>query len=215
MYKLYCAWTGLNPMPPKRLECFEKLAETTECDIVCVTPSNLDQFLLPEHPLHEAYPYLSETHKADYLRCYLLHFHGGGYTDIKLQSGSWRRAFEDLEKTEDAMVNGYPIGRGHCAPSCVDYWEQIIGTNALLCKPRTPFTQSWYTQILEVLDTHLDELKKHPATYPQAAKWDGHGYPVEWTATNSDIFHKLVVDFLPHVLRTVPMPNLYLETYRY
>ena len=201
-------------MPPKRLECFEKLAETTECDIVCVTSSNIHQFILPEHPLHEAYPYLSETHKADYLRCYLLHFYGGGYTDIKLQSGSWKQAFDDLTNS-DAMVNGYVLEYGHHAPSCVDYWEQLIGTNAIMCKPMTPFTQLWYTSILEVLDDHLEELRKHPATYPQAAKWDGNGYPLEWTATNSDIFHKAVVEFLPFVLRTIPRPNLHLETYRY
>lgn len=201
-------------MPPKRVECFEKLAETTECDIVCITPSNIHQFILPDHPLHEAYPYLSETHKADYLRCYLLHFYGGGYTDIKLQSGSWKQAFDDLEKS-DAMVNGYVLEYGHHDPSCSDKWEQLIGTNAMICKPMTPFTQTWYSKILNILDDHLEELKKHPATYPQAAKWDGNGYPLEWALMTSGTLHKIVIDFSPFVLRTIPRPNLHLDTYRY
>lgn len=214
MYRIYCTWTGTNPMPPKRLECFRKLCESTDCEIVCITPSNLNQFVLSEHPLHSAYPYLSETHKADYLRCYLMHFYGGGYTDIKLQSGSWKKAFDDLYLS-DAIANGYPVSEGHTAPSCMGYWKQLIGTNALICKPRTPFTHAWYSALISVLDNALEDLRKNPSTYPQAAKWDGRGYPLEWTATNSDIFHKIAIEFLPNILRTVPPPNLQLETYRF
>lgn len=213
-YRLYCAWTGSAPMPPARLDCFQRLGPTTDCEIVCITPETLPDYILPEHPLHPAYPYLSETHKADYVRCYLLHFYGGGYTDIKLQSGSWRAAFDDLWAS-DAMVNGYPVAEGHTAPSCLRFWERLIGTNAIICKPNTPFTHAWYTSLVHVLDSHLDALKQHPATHPQAAKWDGLGYPLEWTATNSDIFHPISVAFLPHSLRTLPPPNLRLETYRY
>ena len=53
----------------------------------------LDKYILQEHPLHQSFNYLSETHKADYLRTYFMRFHGGGYSDIKKTSGSWIDSF--------------------------------------------------------------------------------------------------------------------------
>lgn len=206
-------WSGTNEMPPQRVECLRKLQDSTRCKIVYIHPYNLDQFVLPKNPLHPAYPYLSETHKADYFRCYLMHFYGGGYTDIKLQSGSWEDAFRDLDSSS-AYVNGYPVLKEHTKPLHVEHWEKLIGTNAIICKPNTPFTQLWYSKIVEVLDAHLEELIKNPANHPQAAAWDRMGYPLEWTSTNADIFHDVCMLFLDDILRTVPRPNLSLETYR-
>jgi hypothetical protein len=52
-------------------------------EVKVITPTLLPYFVLPDHPLHPAYKFLSAAHKADYLRCYLMHFYGGGYSDIK------------------------------------------------------------------------------------------------------------------------------------
>jgi len=75
------------------------MEEITGCKVCCVYKDDLSKYIL-EHPLHEAYEYLSETHKADYLRTYFMHFYGGGYSDIKRSSGSWLKAFDDLENSD-------------------------------------------------------------------------------------------------------------------
>lgn len=201
-------------MPPRRRECFENLARTTECEIICITPSNLELFVVPDHPLHPAYSYLSETHKADYLRCYLMHFYGGGYTDIKLQSGSWKQAFDDL-KTSDAWINGYPVMHGHTIDACKHDWTNVVGCSALLCKANTEFTREWYSQLLHVLDTKVEELKRNPARHPQAAKWDHQGYPLEWSEILGDIYQPLCLKYKDKILKTLPSPNLELQTYRF
>lgn len=215
MYRIYCAWTGSNPMPPKRLECFQKLTHTTECEIVCITPHNLDQFILPEHPLHPAYPYLSETHKADYLRCYLMHFYGGGWSDIKLQSGSWKSAFDDLMRDDRTIANGYATSDGHVIPSCRHESTSVIGSAAFLFKPNTEFTQQWYITLMRVLDERLESLKQNPARHPQAAAWDRQGYPLEWSEILGDIYQPLCLKYKDRIIKTLPQPDLRLETYRF
>ncbi|MGI9252585.1 MAG: hypothetical protein ACR2J8_02470, partial [Thermomicrobiales bacterium] len=76
---VYCFWTGENEMPSQRLESLETIRQNAGCEVVLVTPDNLADFLV--EPLHEAYDYLSCTHRADYLRAWFMHHRGGGYTD--------------------------------------------------------------------------------------------------------------------------------------
>jgi hypothetical protein len=52
-------------------------------EVKVITPVLLPFFILPDHPLHEGFEYLSGVHKSDYLRSYLMNFYGGGYSDIK------------------------------------------------------------------------------------------------------------------------------------
>ena len=215
MGRIYCFWTGTNPMGENRLKCFNKLVESTQCEIVYITAENIHSYILPNHPLHPAYQYLSETHKADYLRCYFMHFYGGGYTDIKLQGGPWNQAFEDMDKY-GWMINGYPLTyEGHATTLCREVWYKVLATSAMICKPNTMFTQEWYTQLIHCMDEHLEELKKNPATYPQAAKWDGKGYPIEWTGILGDIFQPLCLKYQDYLGRSVPPLNTELSTYRY
>ena len=80
---IYIFWTGDNEMSENRKKSIENLKNTCECNIILVTPLNLKSYILSSQPLHEAYQYLSYTHKSDYLRTYFMHFIGGGYSDIK------------------------------------------------------------------------------------------------------------------------------------
>jgi hypothetical protein len=90
---IYCFWTGTNIMSQQRRECLEHVKSVTECNVNALFKEDIPKYILPEHPLHPGYEYLSETHKTDYLRTYFMNFYGGGYTDIKRQSGSWRKSF--------------------------------------------------------------------------------------------------------------------------
>jgi hypothetical protein len=78
---------------------------TAGVPVEVITEENLP--IHPEFPLHPAFPYLSATHKADYMRTYIMHVHGGGYSDIKEIRGSWVNGFESLQDPEIWIV-GYP-----------------------------------------------------------------------------------------------------------
>ena len=81
MNNIYCFWTGTNEMNETRLNGLNKLRSVSGCNVVLITPDNLNDFLI--EPLHPAYKYLSLVHRSDYLRAYFMHYHGGGYSDIK------------------------------------------------------------------------------------------------------------------------------------
>ena len=80
---IYVFWTGNNQMSENRNECLKELIKVSKCNVILVKPEMLNKYILDEHPLHPSFNYLSETHKADYLRTYFMRFHGGGYSDIK------------------------------------------------------------------------------------------------------------------------------------
>ena len=60
------------------------MKDITGCNVKVLFKDDITAHILPEHPLHPAYEYLSETHKADYMRTYCMNFYGGGYADIKI-----------------------------------------------------------------------------------------------------------------------------------
>ena len=67
----------------KQKKWFRKNKKIQKCNIIFINKDNLKNYILKEHPLHKGFKYLSSIHQADYMRCYLMHHYGGGYTDIK------------------------------------------------------------------------------------------------------------------------------------
>jgi hypothetical protein len=198
---IYCAWTGNNEMSHDRQECLEYLEHFSDCEIQCIYKDDVASFMVEGQPLHPAYQYLSDTQKADYLRTYLMNFHGGAYCDIKRPSGSWLRAFDDLERS-DAWMNGYPEVEGG---SVCEPWQDLIGNGGYICKPHTPLTEEWYSAVVAFLDTRLERLKKHPASDPQDCA-EKSSYPIEWNELGGRIFHRVAYKYKEKLLRTVPMP---------
>ena len=127
-----------------------------------MTPSNLNKYILPDYPLHEAYPYLSETHKADYLRCYFMHHYGGGYTDIKPTTKSWIPSFDKLNNSDKYAIGYQEIKGGVCSnnPIVVQKYDELIGNGAYIFKPYTPITYEWREKTDKILDDKLHLLKK-------------------------------------------------------
>jgi len=202
---IYCFWTGDNVMTLSRLECLQQLKETSQCNVILVTKQTLPQYILTDHPLHPSYEYLSETHKADYLRTYFMNFHGGGYSDIKKTTGSWIQSFDDLNKS-DSWICGYKEIYGGVAYDPVYYkWEELVGNCAYICKPQTPLTIEWYNTMIQLLDTKLEELKKNPSTSYSDAKESGSGYPIEWNEMLGRIFHKISYQYKERLLNTLPI----------
>jgi FkbM family methyltransferase len=138
---LYCFWTGTNPMTPNRLGCLYNLRTQTDANVVLVTVDNLPSFIKPEDPLHEAYQYLSETHKCDYLRIYFMHHYGGGYSDIKSPRRSWAEAFKQMRDDPTKIINGYKE-KGEWAIAyrpAADKWAMLCGNGSYILRPKTVF----------------------------------------------------------------------------
>ncbi len=155
-YNIYCFWTGTNRMTLQRYECLKQLVKVSQCNVILVTPKSLDKYILDEHPLHPSFYYLSETHKADYLRTYFMRFHGGGYSDIKKTTGSWIESFKKLEES-DKWIIGYRELNGGAIPSLADKWMDLLGNGAYICKANTPFVIEWYNEMIKLMDNKYEE----------------------------------------------------------
>jgi hypothetical protein len=206
--EIFTFWTGNNEIPEYRWKCLGTLKQRSGCNILVIRPSILDRYILPEHPLHSAYEYLSEVHKADYLRTYFMNFYGGAYSDIKGTRGSWLPSFEEIEKREDIWIVGYkeiPGGVAYPHPSS-DRWRELIGNCAYICKPHTSLTEEWYSEMIALLDTKLEKLKEHPAKHPRDNYHPGVSeYPIEWNEMLGRIFHKVAYKYKDKVSRILPM----------
>jgi len=199
---IYTFWTGENEMSQNRKEALSGLIQKSEIPVVLITPKNINYYT--DKPIHEAYNYLSETHKADYLRTHFMHFHGGGYSDIKKTTGSWLDSFENLQKS-DKWICGYKEIKGGVAYGPLhDKWDSLIGNGAYICKPNTPLTNVWYNEMISLLDKKLDRLKSNPAKHPQDQGAES-GYPIEWNEMLGRIFHKVSYDYKDYILRTLPI----------
>jgi hypothetical protein len=205
-HTIFCFWTGDNLMSENRTDCIKNLEQLSECNVVLVKKDDIEKYIIKDHPLHPAFKYLSETHKADYLRTYFMHFHGGGYSDIKKTTGSWSSAFEKL-KNSDKFINGYREVKGGVAYApFADKWNKMVGNCAYICKPMTPFTTEWYNNMIKLLDTKLDKLKVKPSTSPQDSAEKGTGYPIEWNEMLGRIFHRIMDNYYDKLSFDVPMP---------
>jgi len=207
-------------MSAQRKRCL-KLLSNTEADVILVTNDNLRKYAKYD-PIHEAYEYLSETHRADYLRTYFMHFLGGGYCDIKSPGKSWSKAFEEVENNLDIYCVGYrEIDYGSVEPDVPqivrDNWMKILGNGAYIFKANTEFTSEWYLSCKKLLDNSINQLKKFPATHPRqtycaihgvAGKMDGYEYPFRWGQLLSEIFHPICYKHRNKISQVLPRPIL-------
>jgi hypothetical protein len=219
---IWCFWTGDNAMSDQRKQCLDSIEQTTECEVVLVTKATLVNFLHPGHPLHIAYPWLSETHRADYLRAYFLYHYGGGYADIKMQTGSWIKSFEDMEANRGLIAVGYPEVSygvsGYLTTESGDqlsaYWRLLIGNCAYIFRRNTDFMRLWFDRLHGILDERCDALKLHPARFPQDFQGAEHngtvsGYPLFWSEILGDIFSPMCYQFRDNIMNTLPTPVFY------
>ncbi len=206
-YQITCFWTGTTPMSLRRKQALMSMPQGSQCEIRLVTPEMLPSFFLQTDPVHPAYPYLSEVHKSDYLRTYIMHHYGGGYSDVKYTTHSWRASFDKL-LASDAYILGYTeLGRGGVAYSPVaDAYAELIGNGAYICKPNTPLTRHWYREMVKLLDERLDELRARPAKHARDRKEDGTGYPIEWNELLGRIFHRVSYDHRDKIAHGLPIP---------
>lgn len=165
---VYTFWTHPYEMSATQKESLKTLSNT-QCNVWLITPHNIDQFIIENHPLHEKYSSLSEIHKAEYLMVYFMHFYGGGYTDIQPINKSWIESFSKLYSSH-AWINGYLQPDG------------TIGSDAYICKPNTPLTLEWYGDLIRSMDSSLDV---HSTFYKLCMKYSGkilYSIPMQQTS---------------------------------
>ncbi|WP_312311265.1 capsular polysaccharide synthesis protein [Empedobacter brevis] len=210
---IYCFWTGDNEMSENRKKGYQSLITYSGVKVKLITPQNLDDYILPDHPLHPAYENLSLVHKSDYLRCYFMHFYGGGYQDIKYNENDWNQSFEKLENDSEKLILGYTelhgrgMGRGQ---GIIDkdlnyYYKLCVGTGGFICRSNSKFTSEWYTELLKRMDYFEAELKKNPGDI----KGRNKGYPIKLLQILSQIWAPLCLKYSEHIIHdNTVLPNL-------
>jgi len=197
-YVLTCFWTDETPMSEQRQRRLQELREfAAPVRVRILTPETIPSLRRPGAPFHPAYPYLSAVHRADYLRCYLMHFHGGGYTDVKsYMVGSWLNAFREMDARPDILLSWrYPGG-------------------AMIGRPNTELTWRWYTEVCRRLDLHLPALKAYPGRPPPFTHKDvDPAYPLGWTELLLDVLGPLAAESSGRVL-THSIPGFRVDAYR-
>jgi hypothetical protein len=230
--RVFAAWFGGAPMSANRAAGVASLSRTG-VEVVLVTEADMGAWILPGHPVHPGWPLLTPIQQADYLRCYLLHHHGGGYTDIKPVTASWEPSFDQLEHHRWLGV-GYPeigrhgvaqlgldVARGRYQPFDGRWWHyrwlqlnhrRLLGNGAFIFRPRSAFTSRWYDELHRRMDALLPELRRHPARHPKERAgqvYDGEvsQYPSTWTHLAGDIFHPLCLRYHRRLGRVLPPPS--------
>lgn len=212
---IYCVWVGDNNavMNQNRINGLSSLTKNSGVEVVLITNENLSSFILDEYPLHEGFKYLSDVHKADYLRCYLMHHRGGGYSDIKPCDWDWNQYFDQVESSY-YFGCGAPEDEGPLStPEIIrneygNHWDKMISADLFLFKPYTVFTSYWYNEMMRRMDLYLNQLILHPAKNSrEAADVFYTNYPIRWAGILCEIFHPLCVEHTHRILKTMPYPN--------
>lgn len=198
--KIYSFWTGDNPLTPNRRRGLESIQRLNpDIEVVLITPRNIADHLLPQHPLHPAYENLSLVHRSDYLRCYFMHFFGGGYADVKTYEHAWATSFSALRSNTLAYALGYrevssykaatlpgPLGK-----DIKRHYSILIACGAFIMRPQTPLTHEWYQELLRRMDRFEAPLASHPGD----TRGSNPGYPIRWTGMLGDIFQPVALKY--------------------
>lgn len=216
-FVIWCFWYK-GDMNDNRIRSLNYMKKHIGVPLCLITKDNLPEFILEGSPLHPAFEYLSDVHKSDYLRIYLLHHYGGGWHDIKPIQTSYHSAWSGFANPECYLV-GKPEIKGGAAkvydsagrwmPSM---WRDLVVTNRWVGRANTPFSQDMFRAINQLLDKNLEKLKKNPARHPYDKKrclwkrllrFELNDYPLAWTVVGN-IFHPLNYKYLSHISPTLP-----------
>lgn len=201
--RVFAVWTGRNPLTPARVASLDKLRTTLGVPVELVTPENLHEWIIEDHPLHPCYEWLSLVHRSDYLRAYLLHHHGGGYVDIKEPISDWVGVFSMMEESPNVWLAGYPeISSsaparvpGELGREILKHHSRLVGLGALVARSHSPLTTEWIAEVERRLDYFLPQARE----FPGGVRGEVVGYPISWTRVLGGILHPLMLKHLDHI----------------
>ncbi len=199
---LYIFWTGGNEITENRKKSIQSIKEKAGVEVVLVTSDNLNEYILDNHPLHKAYKYLSLIHRSDYLRCYFMLHHGGGYVDIKPCLNSWKGLFQKLNKsdawylgTREKFPGGVANIEGVIGADCKKYYSNLIANGGYIFKPNSPIAFEWMDEIHVRLDYFMDDLIKNPGD-----AFGSGDYPIPWAYLAGCIIAPLTLKYNEKVI---------------
>ena len=181
-------WTGTNPLPAYLQLCMDSFAHAAAdtFNVRLVRPWHLAELLDAHEPcggdptartLHPAYEALSLVHKADYLRCELLHRYGGLYADVDtLCLNGLHRALRALARDGCAAV----------LPSASILHE--AGMNVGLFRRNSQLTRRWRAALWARLDARQEALWEYRRAWPTALTEDA----LDWNEILRDVLVPLV-----------------------
>lgn len=231
--RIFGLWTGDNPMNDNRLAGWKSFGVTGLTPLL-ITPNNLADWAIPAEPLHPAYSLLSLLHRADYLRGYLMYHHGGGYADIKVQTGNWITAIHKVEHSQRLIAAGYReirggtplIERNRVAGQPFILGRPVaplkaravslamraarplmMGNGAYYFKPGTRFARRWLDAIHQRLDILHPLLIKNPARDIREHIGGPSGYPVPWAFMHGDVVSYLSLRNIGRIALDLPQPS--------
>lgn len=201
--RVFVVWTGDNPLTPNRQANLDLIRERIGLPVELVTPSTLNRWIVPDHPLPTAYEHLSLIHRSDYLRGYLMHHHGGAYIDVKQPLGSWSPIYDRMAADPQVWVTSYSashanwIGklRGPLGRDILVRYRLMFGKSGFLMRSHTPLTAAWIAQMDAVLDSRAELLVAHPG----GVFGDDADYPISWTDLLGRVLDPLTLKYLDHV----------------
>lgn len=159
---IWVCWTGHNQMPSHLRLCVKTIERNSGLPVILVTPENVTDFVPEPHPIYE---YLHLQHRADYLRCCLLHMYGGIYLDADtICLRSLAGLFDQLDRYDAVGYDG-------------SEWGELIGISDMgPFKPMTDLTQLWHNALHGKLHDKLPEARARQS------------YPFYWQEILRDIF---------------------------
>lgn len=202
--RVFCFWTGSNPMSRARLESLARLEQSLQLEVVLVTRDNVEDWVIPGHPLHPAYEGLSLVHRSDYLRAYFMHHHGGGYADIKEPNCAWAASARLLSGNPTKWVLGFQElggasvtrGTGALGRDLRKYRHRIVGTSSFIARSQTPLTAEWLREVERRLDYYWPQLQE----FPGGERGEVVGYPISWTHLLGRIFQPLCLKYMDRLI---------------
>jgi len=141
---VWMCWTGNNPMPPHLQLCLRTVERNSGLPVVLVTPKNVLEYVPEPHP---AYQHLHLAHRADYLRCYLLHHYGGIYLDVDtICLRSLTGLFDLLEQYQAVGYDG-------------SQWGEYVGISDMgPFRPFSEVTELWFNALHGKLEQRKAEI---------------------------------------------------------
>jgi hypothetical protein len=105
------------------------------------------------------------------------------------------------------MVGYKEVNGGVAYQPLAKEWDKLIGNGAYICKPQTPLTKEWYLEMIRLLDSKLELLRKNPAKNPQdsADNKSGSNYPIEWNEMLGRIFHRVSYKYKEKLSQELPI----------